>query len=365
MTRQHWLLITVLLFAVTTGAYHWWNGRGLVTIHCEDWPASKVAREIERQSGIVLKTNLPDDVKIRMHVDKVPLAEALETFGTVAEARWRLAYVFAATLPDAHAAVAGFLAGQRPEGWKQMFYPLMIPVTEEPGAAPDPRADPWNVKPAEKAEFQAYAEQAARSVNAAFAFPETWNPPVKKAPDSGPIHKSANALAKAAGGRVLEVFMLERRSRELAGGPPGEGGGGPPPGGEGGPRFDFGRRGGDRGGNNDGQPRPAPSDADRERMRSSFMQRAQAEIDKLSGDKRAAAQAEFDKQRQFFESMRDLPPEERRAKMEERMSDPGMQERMEQRMSEHMARMSPDQRVDRAKGYIQKKEAARNQTDAK
>ena len=111
MTRTHWLLLTVFILAVTNGATHWWRGRGLITIHCEDWPAPKVAREIERQGGIVLKTNLTDEVKIRMHVDKVPVAEALETLGTVAEARWRLAYVFAPKLPDAHAALASFVAG--------------------------------------------------------------------------------------------------------------------------------------------------------------------------------------------------------------------------------------------------------------
>lgn len=353
MTRTQWLLITILTLALTSGAYHWWRGRGLITIHCEDWPATKVAREIERQGGIVLKTNLTDEVKVRMHVDKVPVAEALETLSTVAEARWRLAYIFASKLPDAHAAVAGFVTGKRPDGWKMMFLPLFMPVTEETGPAPDPRVDPWLVKPADKPEFQAYAEQAARSVNAAFCFPESWNPPVTKAPAAGPIRDCAPALAKAAGGRVLEVFFIEKRNREVAGEDR-------PPRDDDGPRFDFGRRGP----REDGK-RSERSDADREKMRESFVQRAQAEIDKLPADKRAAAQAEFDERRKFFESLRDLTPEERRAKMEEKMSDPAAQERMEQRMSEKNARMTPDQRVQRAKGYVQHKQAVRNQGAAK
>ncbi len=355
MNRTHWLLLTVLVLAVSSGAYHWWHGRGLVTIHCEDWPAPKVAREIERQGGIVLKTNLTDEVKIRMHVDKVPVAEALETLSTVAEARWRLAYIFAAKLPEAHTAVASFVAGQRPEGWKMQFLPMFMPMGEESGAAPDPRTDPWNVKPADKPEFQAYAEQAARSVNAAFVFPESWNPAVKKAPSGGPIHDSATALAKAAGGRVLEVFIIEKRSRDLAGSSRPEGDA--PPTGDDGPRFGFGRRGP----RPDGETRPEPTEEQREKMREAFAQRTQAEIDKLPPDQRAAAE----ERRKFFESLRDLPPEERKAKMEERMSDPATQERMEQRMSEHMARMSPDQRVERAKGYVQHKEAARNPGAAK
>jgi hypothetical protein len=259
------------------------------------------------------------------------------------EGRWRLAYVFAPTLPQAHAALNAFLSDQRPEGWKQLYFPLFMPVGEEGGLAPDPRADRWAVKPAEKAEFQSYATQAAQSVNAAIAFPETWNPAVNKAPSAGPIRNAAPALAKAAGGRVLEVFVMERRERDVARGPRPDGEG--PPNGE----F-FGRR---RGG--DGER----SEDDRNRMREAFTARAQAEIDKLPADKRAVAQAQFDDRRKFYESLRDLSPEERRARMEERMSDPGNQERFEQRMSEQMARMSPDQRVDRAKGYISRKQSAR------
>jgi hypothetical protein len=347
MNRIRWLLLTIAVLALANGTYHWWRGRSLITIHCEDWTPSKVVKQIERQGGIVLKTNLPEDLKIRMHVDKVPVSEALETLATVVEARWRLAYIFAPTLPEAHAALAGLVAGQKPEGWKQLFIPLFMPVTEETGPAPDPRADQWIVKPADKPEFQAYAMQAAESVDAAFAFPESWNPAVTKAPSAGPIGKAAPALAKAAGGRVLEVFVVEKRARDFAGGPPRDGDG--PPDRDGGSRFGSGRRGGDR------------SDADRDKMREAFAQRAQAEIDKLPADKRAVAQAEYDTRRKFFEGMRDLSPEERKAKMEEFMSNPANQDRMDQRMSDHMARMSPDQRVQRANTYVQRKEAIRNQ----
>lgn len=354
MTRTHWLLLTVLVLAVASGVSHWWNGRGLITIHCEDWPAPKVAREIERQGGITLKTNLTDDIKIRMHVDKVPLTEAIETLSTQAEARWRLAYIFATKLPEAHAAAARLAAGDRPEGWKTAFFPMFIPVGEDAGAAPDPRADVWTVKPAEKPEFQEYAGQAARTVNAAFIFPESWNPAVNRPPSSGPIHSAAPALAKAAGGRVLEVFVLEKREREpqTADARP-DGEAGPP--GDGGPGFFRGRR------PQRDPNRPEPTEEEREKMRTAFGERIKAEIDKLPPEQRTAAE----ERRKFFEGMRDLSPEERRAKIEEFMSSPANQERMEQRMSEHMARMSPDQRVDRAKSYVNHKQAAQNRASGK
>jgi len=351
MTRLHWLLVSIVSLLLANGAYHWWRNRGLVTIHCEDWTPAKVVHEIERQSGAVVRTNLPDDLKLRIHVDKVPLGEALETLTTQAEARWRLAYVFAPKLPDAHTAVASMVSGTRPEGWKQVHVPLYGMGDDDGGVVQDPRKDLWTVKAPEKADFQSYAQEAAQSVNAAFAFPEGWNPPVNHAPTSGAITEAAPSLAKAAGGRVLEVFLVEKRNRESGrGGPPDRG-----PGGDevGTPNF---------GGRRDGDRRRGDrefSQGDREKMRAAFEQRARAEIDKLPADKRAAALAEFEERRKFFESLRDLPEEQRRAKMEERMNDPSAQQRMDNRMDSQNARMSPDQRVQRAKGYVDRKTAAR------
>jgi len=349
MTRLHWLLVSIVSLTIANGAYQWWRHRGLVTIHCEDWSPAKVVHEIERQSGAVVRTNLPEDLKLRIQVDKVPLGEALETLTTVAEARWRLAYVFAPKLPDAHTAVASMVAGTRPEGWKQVHVPLFGFGDDDGGVVQDPRKDVWTVKAPEKADFQSYAQEAAQNVNAAFTFPEGWNPAVNHPPSSGPIADAAPALAKAAGGRVLEVFLVEKRNREFGrGGPPDRGPG----------RDEVETPGGGR---RDGEGRRDRqfSGEDREKMRAIFEQRALAEIAKLPADKRAAAQAEFEERRKFYESLRDLTPEERRAKMEERMNDPGAQQRMDNRMDSQNARMSPDQRVQRAKGYVERKTAAR------
>jgi hypothetical protein len=106
-------------------------------------------------------------------------------------------------------------------------------------------------------------------------------------------------------------------------------------------------------------------DAERDRRRQEFQERIQAEMDKLPADKRAAAQERFEERRKFFEGMRDLPEAERRAKMEEFFSSEQNQERMEARESERMARMTPDQRVDRARKYVERKQAARSGTTSR
>jgi hypothetical protein len=203
----------------------------------------------------------------------------------------------------------------------------------------DPRNDVWNVKPVEKNEFQAYAHQAAISVSASMMYPEAWNPAVNKTPSSGPIRKSAPQLANAAGGKVLEVFLIQKRPEQTQ--ESDDTGGNP--------QFTFRRRGGNN---------TPEDDAERERRRQDMAARAQAEIDKLPPDQRAAAQAQLDERRKFFESMRDLTPEQRQAKREEFMSNDANQNRMEQRMSDRLARMTPDQRVQRAQKYIERKQEA-------
>jgi hypothetical protein len=343
MNRTHWLLAIILLLGTATAAHHWWRSRGLITIHSEDWPMSKIVRTIERQGGIRLATNVPAETPVRLHVEKVPVAEALETLATVVEGRWQLSYVMAPSLIQTNAAIASLATGERPEDWKRYFYPMPNFAEEEGGPLPDPRTDVWTVKAADPADLHTYAEQAARTVNAALVAPAGWNPAIPKPPSGGAIRKAAPALAKAGGGRVVEVFLVEKRERR------GEGEGG-----ERGPRRE------DR---EEGPPpfaRDGDSDSDRQRRRQIMEERALAEIQKLPEERRAAALAQFEERRKFFESLRDLPPEQRREKMEEMFQRDDMQERLEQRMSERMARMTPDQRVERGERYQQRKQEIRS-----
>ena len=82
----------------------------------------------------------------------------------------------------------------------------------------------------------------------------------------------------------------------------------------------------------------------------------QARINQMPEDKRAKAQAEFDEGKKFFESMKDLTPDQRRAKMEERMQDPATQEKFFSGMAKRDAMKTPQQRTERFRDYLQSKE---------
>ncbi len=337
MKRNHWLPLVTLLLLVGYGGWSLWSHWGLITIHAESQPLAEIVRAIEKQGGVTVKTDLDPATLVRMHVEKVRLAEALETLSTLTDSRWRLAYIVGPDKGAIQTALGTFVAGQRVEGWKALS--VSVPsLSEEVAVLPDPRADPWEVKPAAESKLQSYLQQAARTVSAMFIYPENWNPDVAAPPKGGAIAQAVPRLTKAARGQYEEVFLLQRSGR---GGP--EGGGD-----DEGPRFasfDGGRRSGfDRGG------------FDRDAM----VQRMQAEIAKLPADQRAAAQRELDERRKFFEGMRDLPPEQRAAKMEEFMNDPKVEERIEKAQSARDARRSPEQRAERGQKYRQRKQQAAN-----
>lgn len=337
MKRNHWFLIAVLLLVIGNVAAYYWRSWGLITVHANNRPLSEVIRSIEKQGRVTIKTNLDLNKPVQMHVTKVALGEALETLSVLTESRWRLTYIVAPDKGAIGGVLANITAGQRPEGWKMLFVPAP-PFGAEPEVLPDPRTDPWEVKPAKEPNLQAYLQQASRNVSASFLVPDNYNPAVNSAPGSGPIGKALPKLVSAAKGNYEEVFVLQGDRRDRAEG------------------EDRERRRGDDGprlaGNFGDGGRP-PGGFDRDAME----ERIQNEINKLPAADRAAAQKEHDERKKFFEEMKDLTPEQREAKMQDFMNDPANQARMEDGLNARDSRRSPQQRKDRAQSYLQRKAA--------
>ena len=349
MNRQR-LLIPATIFLVVAVVVYWiWSGWGLITVDVNGKPLSEVIRSIEKQGGIVLRTNMDVTKPVSMHLHKVPLTEALATLAEVTDSRWRLGYLFAADTGTLKGALDSIASGKRPEGWKNFEVPLFGgPGSLDDAPTPmDPRRDTWNVsEPAEKS-LQGFMQAAAIGVAASFTCPEGFNPAVGKSPSSGQIRKAAPQLAKIAGAKVEEVFLLlgrpagvaeSDRNRNEDDGPGG------PPGSSGRSSRGFSSRGGSGG----------PPNFDLMR------QRQLAEIAKLPASEQAAAKAEVEEREKFFAELRELPEDQRRAKAEEFFNKPENQDRMADRKTRGDERKSPEQRLQKYQSYVTRKQAAKS-----
>ena len=343
MNRQRLLILAALVLVIGNVGYRIWAGWGLITVNVTDAPLPTVIQSIAKQGGVSIRTNLEADKKVTMHVKKVALSYAMEVLANVADARWELGYFLAPTKPPIDAVLTAIAAGEKTEGWQRFHIPLppgaMIGADE---GTSDPRFDRWDVKPAPEETLQAYLEQAAKNVSARLEAPADWNPAVASAPKGGQIQDVMPRLAKAAGGAVEQVFLLTGRRRDAEA-----------PGTDGPPepiRRALGMLAGGTG----------QDDAAVEKMMRAIGERMQAAIDKMPDAQRTKAQAEFDEGKKFFEGMRDLTPDQRRAKMEERMQDPATQEKMFNGMAKRDAMKTPGQRNERYRDYIGNKAGRQN-----
>ena len=327
MNRQRLLPLAAILLALFVIVNWVISGWGLITVHADEKALSEIIRSIEKQGGITIRTNMDAARLTTMHVDKVPLGEALEVLSAVSDSRCRLAYVLAGDTATIDAGITAWVSGPKPEGWKFLEVPLMGRGGSGVDAAPlDPRRDVWTVETPAEQNLQGYMQDAAVHVSAAFACPETFNPAVSKAPSSGEIRKAVPALASAAGAKVKEVFFLQGRPPGVAetdedDGPPRGGGGGPP-------NFELTR------------------------------QRRLNEIAKLPASEQTAAKAEFEEMDKVFAEVRQLPQEERRAKIQEIMSRPEMADRMDDRRTARDELRTPEQRQKRYQRYVERKREA-------
>jgi hypothetical protein len=344
-------LALLVLIALVVANFGWraWASRGLVTIHATEMPIAQVVSSLEKQGGIRLRTNLPADATVTMHVRKVPLLHALEVLSANTGASWSVAYFTAPDKTAIETALATFRNGERPEGWKRFTFPMMRGMGGYDVGVTDPRTEKWETKPAGEATLHGYLEQASQSVSAQLWAPEEWNPAISKAPSSGAAKDAIPRLAKAANGTSAEVFLLsDRRDRE------GGGGGEEPRGERNAAQRSSGEGGGGRG------FRGPPS----EEARKAMEERMLASIEKLPKAQRAEARAEFDERKKLFEELSKLPEEERRAKMreamEQMMNNSAAAERRENSMAKRGAMQSADQRAERYRGYLQRKQELNN-----
>ena len=341
MSSRRTLFAVLLGLAVLGAGWRIYSGWGLVSLDFTDAPVGKVLSSISKQGGIEIATDLDPATSVTIQVRRVPPLDALDIVAVRTDSSWRLAYVGARGQAEIDTALGAFRAKQQAEGWTTHVAGGFNAVQSRSGAPLDLRRVEW--QPQGGGDLQSLLAQAAEETGVTLAAPTDWSSPVA-APPGGQISDAVPALFDAAGGTSREVFLLR----------------GPDPG----------EQAGEEGENWRGRRTwigTAPRDDTREdngRGRSfgdpeRAAKRAEAQIKLLPREEQKTAREDVSMMRDFWQSVRELPDEQRRAKAQEFFNRPEVQERMEDRRLARYAKMTPKQRIERSQRYWERKAEAK------
>ena len=321
-------------------AWQVYDGWGLVTLDLKEVPAGKVLSAISRQGGIEIATDLDPATPVSIQVKRVSPLEALDIVAVRTESSWRVAYLGAPNDTAIDSALAAFRSGQTAEGWAGHGAGGFNAVQPRAGTPLDMRLVEW--QPSGGGELQQLLAQASEETGVYLSAPNDWSPQIEKI-DGGRMGDAMPALFRQAGGTSREVFLLR------------------------GPAPDEPRGDDDGGwrGNRSWVGAPPARAAGRERGSRDWgnpeatAKRTEAQIKLLPPEEQKEAREDTTMMREFWQSVRELPEEQRRAKAREFFSRPEVQERMEDRRLAREAKMTPQQRIDRSQRYWDRKAEAK------
>ncbi|MCE9542668.1 MAG: hypothetical protein K8R38_04010 [Verrucomicrobia bacterium] len=339
---------TAFLLAIILIA-KWIGGWGLVTIHVKDAPVGKVMTSIARQGHVRVEGSLDPLKPVTMDIDRVTPAEAVDMLSIRAEASWRIVYLAAPGKADLNAAILQLRASNNVENWASAYYPGFQAGGLGGGndEVIDPRSLEWKPEGPEL-DLPKLLDEASQKTGVMTVLPRDWNPAVRNLPKTNHVGKAIMLLVGSVHGKSVELFLLSERGRRGAGAPP-DGGDPPQEGGASRPE--------------DKNPQARPP---RQTVKQEWMEQRQlAQIKKLRPAQQAVAKKEMDDRKAFFDSLKGLTPEERRAKIQAMMADPAFAEKMQDARLLRDAKQTPEQRITRAVNYINRKTNAKAAAAAK
>ena len=309
----------------------WW---GTVTLEFENKPLGRVLDSFTGQTKLPIFTDLDRARLVTVQVRRVTVTEALDAIQASAESRGgRLAFLLA---PDAAglARIRGFLP-RPPEdsGIARLEFRIPFPAMaslEELPEWKDPRNQTWQPPANLPRQLVPAAEHAAQAAEIRILVPADWNPPLNKAVPSGKVSSAVPALAKLAGGKSEMIYLLPAPRAE---GEPGREA----------PEAGWGGRG-----------RIPSLSPDR------WIERLGPRLAALPKEEAAAARSSIQETARQFQEWENLTPEQRQEKVQTMMQDPANAERMSDRFSRGMRRLSPEQRSQRYKGYVERRAQAKS-----
>ncbi|MEY5062447.1 MAG: hypothetical protein RLZZ112_411 [Verrucomicrobiota bacterium] len=313
----------------------WW---GTVTLEFENKPLGRVLDSFTRQTQLPVFTDLNRAKPITIRVRRVTVTEALEAIQASAESRGgRLAFLLAPD-PAGLAQIRGLLprptedSGIRTLEFRIPF-PAMASLEELPEWR-DPRDQIWQPNSGLPRLLQPTAENAAEAAEVRILLPSDWNPPLRQAPAGGEISSALTALAKMAGGKAEMVFLLPAPRSESERGQESSGEG--------------------LSGRDPGRSR-APSLPPEK-----WIERLGPRLAALPKEEQASLRASIQETAHQFQDWESLTPEQRREKMQALMENPANAERMSDRFSRGMRRLSPEQRSRRYQNYVERRAEAKS-----
>jgi len=353
LNRLH-LLGGVLVLVMGYLVWDWVSGWGLITLDVYQAPLSTVLAKVQRQGGVKVYTNADPASPITMKVHRMPLQEALDNISAQVEGNLQLAYVAAPSAGQITEILNAFVANTDLKGWSVFQSPRMgmINIADTYDAPPmDSRKMPWTVGGLADNNIQTLFQQGSQKTGVLFAAPKDWNPTLAKLPANGTVQTVTYDAVKKAKGTLSEVYLITARRDDNRdqnarndGKNRGEGGGGGWMGGGGGGGV-FAVR------------------FERQNMNQDWMaEQMQAQIASLPAEARADAQKQYDQMREMFKSIKDLPDDQRRAKFEELMNDPSVQDKMQNAAENRDAKSGPQRRENRMKRYNERKQQMKSKS---
>ncbi|MDX6766708.1 MAG: hypothetical protein SFU85_07950 [Candidatus Methylacidiphilales bacterium] len=294
----------------------------------------KVMAYLEKKTGLDLETSFDPSTPVTLFLHQAGVGEALDSLALAVDGRCVLFGLVAPSEQEINDFVAGLVSGKPLENWTQQR--LNLPGFLLAGVSntlTDPRQDPLAVPDQwPTGGLQTHLKTLAESSDLTWAAPTPWDPVVTFNPGKIKVGQAIPALARAAKGQGRLVVFLRDGRRGGGARPEGlPGGEGPTPG-----------EGSFRG----AREMPDPAVVNR---------RVEARIAALPQQEQAEARAAWQRDREMWEQLRQLPPEQRREKMREWMDNPAAQERMENNQADRDARRSPEKRHERYRNYLNRK----------
>jgi len=325
-----WTTTILLTFGTGWGAYAAYRAHlNLVTLNVRDADLRAVVRSIEWQTWEKIIVHHDVTGKVTLNVHNAPLERVLTILSEQTSARWTALYPLYSSRKSL-AALQNLTAGSgsaQTNGWSAYPARGMRFGGGMFGANLREQNQTVSLKVLNK-DINVAALALQRFAQAQVVPEDGTKGSVYLSLSGGTMQQAVSRLAKQVDRSWTRFYAMEPGFRPDLARRDAQGSDGPPV---------------------EGRDRFEPSPEQRERMEQMF----QAQLDTMTPEERQQAE----ERRQQWQEIRSLPPDQRRERIAQMMSDPGVRQQMMQRMVQRIKDTTPDQRAERVNQILARRAA--------